>query len=267
MEQRCPPHNGQRATCGATQSTMSTDRSIDVSTTTAVVNGTTAGEGGVDVVVTPDEPTPTAGPSTTYIGPLVTYLVLGLVVCGFSYRSSLGNGPRSLTIAYTLWFFFGFMGAHRLYTRRTLTGIVYFFTAGLFGIGWLVDGYYTHKLATTRPSPRGSAQSSIRKWGRKAREPDAVARRVLEGRLRLPNVKEPKTPQDLERVGMMSNAEIAAAQDHDVELQVRSPVVEEPGSDYWDRHDEIMAGVEQGVEEGLRQLEEEGVGADTTPSE
>ena len=51
------------------------------------------------------------------------------------------NGERdthSKTIGYILWIF-GFMGAHRFYYGRVLTGILWFFTLGLLGIGWLVD--------------------------------------------------------------------------------------------------------------------------------
>lgn len=45
---------------------------------------------------------------------------------------------HSKTIGYVLWIF-GFMGAHRFYYGRTLTGILYFFTLGLLLIGWIVD--------------------------------------------------------------------------------------------------------------------------------
>lgn len=45
---------------------------------------------------------------------------------------------HSKTIGYLLWIF-GFMGAHRFYYGRQLTGTLWFFTLGLFGIGWLVD--------------------------------------------------------------------------------------------------------------------------------
>jgi len=48
-----------------------------------------------------------------------------------------GNG-HNLLIGYLLWIF-GFMGAHRFYYGRRLTGTLWFFTAGLFLIGWLVD--------------------------------------------------------------------------------------------------------------------------------
>jgi len=45
---------------------------------------------------------------------------------------------HSKAIGYLLWIF-GFTGAHRFYYGRTATGILWFFTAGLLGIGWLID--------------------------------------------------------------------------------------------------------------------------------
>lgn len=45
---------------------------------------------------------------------------------------------HSKTIGYILWIF-GFMGAHRFYYGRPWTGTLYFFTLGLFFIGWLLD--------------------------------------------------------------------------------------------------------------------------------
>ena len=41
-------------------------------------------------------------------------------------------------IGYLLWIF-GFTGAHRFYYGRPISGTIYFFTLGLFFIGWLVD--------------------------------------------------------------------------------------------------------------------------------
>jgi len=46
---------------------------------------------------------------------------------------------RSLLLAYLLWFPFGILGAHKLYLRRPWIALLYFFTAGLFVIGWVVD--------------------------------------------------------------------------------------------------------------------------------
>jgi TM2 domain-containing membrane protein YozV len=45
---------------------------------------------------------------------------------------------HSLVVGYILWIF-GFFGAHRFYYGRTVSGIIYFCTLGLLGIGWLID--------------------------------------------------------------------------------------------------------------------------------
>ena len=45
---------------------------------------------------------------------------------------------HSKVIGYILWIF-GFMGAHRFYFGRPVSGTLYFFTLGLFFIGWIVD--------------------------------------------------------------------------------------------------------------------------------
>ena len=42
------------------------------------------------------------------------------------------------SIGYILWIF-GFLGAHRFYYGRPVTGTIWFFTLGLLGIGWLID--------------------------------------------------------------------------------------------------------------------------------
>lgn len=48
------------------------------------------------------------------------------------------NDTHSKTIGYILWLF-GFMGAHRFYYGKQVTGTIWFFTLGLFFIGWIVD--------------------------------------------------------------------------------------------------------------------------------
>jgi len=45
---------------------------------------------------------------------------------------------HSKTIGYILWIF-GFMGAHRFYYGKPVSGTLWFFTLGLFFIGWIVD--------------------------------------------------------------------------------------------------------------------------------
>ncbi|MCA9197942.1 MAG: NINE protein [Pirellulaceae bacterium] len=41
-------------------------------------------------------------------------------------------------VGYVAWLF-GFMGAHRFYFGKPLTGILWLFTFGLLGVGWIVD--------------------------------------------------------------------------------------------------------------------------------
>jgi len=45
---------------------------------------------------------------------------------------------HSKTIGYLLWIF-GFMGAHRFYYGRQVTGTLWFFTLGLLFVGWIID--------------------------------------------------------------------------------------------------------------------------------
>ncbi|CEA05600.1 TM2 domain-containing protein [Pseudomonas saudimassiliensis] len=45
---------------------------------------------------------------------------------------------HSKAVGYLLWIF-GFMGAHRFYYGKPWTGTLYFFTLGLFFIGWIID--------------------------------------------------------------------------------------------------------------------------------
>ena len=43
-----------------------------------------------------------------------------------------------MIVGYILWIF-GFIGSHRFYFGRPVSGTIYFFTLGLFLIGWIVD--------------------------------------------------------------------------------------------------------------------------------
>lgn len=45
---------------------------------------------------------------------------------------------HSVPLGYLLWIF-GFTGSHRFYYGKTLTGIIYFCTFGLLGVGWIID--------------------------------------------------------------------------------------------------------------------------------
>lgn len=48
------------------------------------------------------------------------------------------RNTHSKLIGYVLWIF-GFMGAHRFYFGKPVSGTIYFFTLGLLGIGWIID--------------------------------------------------------------------------------------------------------------------------------
>lgn len=48
------------------------------------------------------------------------------------------RNTHSLLIGYLLWIF-GFLGSHRFYYGKPVTGTIWFFTLGLFFVGWIVD--------------------------------------------------------------------------------------------------------------------------------
>lgn len=48
------------------------------------------------------------------------------------------SSTHNMLIGYLLWIF-GFLGAHRFYYGKPVTGTIWFFTLGLLGIGWLID--------------------------------------------------------------------------------------------------------------------------------
>lgn len=49
------------------------------------------------------------------------------------------NSPtHSVLVGYLLWIL-GFLGAHRFYYGKQISGTIYFFTLGLLFIGWIVD--------------------------------------------------------------------------------------------------------------------------------
>lgn len=52
--------------------------------------------------------------------------------------SAIANNSHSVAVGYVLWIF-GFMGAHRFYYGRPISGTIWFFTFGLLFIGWIVD--------------------------------------------------------------------------------------------------------------------------------
>ncbi len=48
-------------------------------------------------------------------------------------------GDKSYALAFLLWLMLGWLGAHRFYTGRWVTGLLYAASFGLFGLGWGFD--------------------------------------------------------------------------------------------------------------------------------
>jgi TM2 domain-containing membrane protein YozV len=70
---------------------------------------------------------------------------------------SIKNYPATLVLVILL----GVVGGHRFYVGKIGTGILYFLTAGLLGIGWIIDiitvatGTFTDKTGRfVRLAPR-----------------------------------------------------------------------------------------------------------------
>ncbi len=48
------------------------------------------------------------------------------------------ESTHSVLVGYILWIF-GFMGAHRFYFGKQISGVIWCFTLGLFFVGWIID--------------------------------------------------------------------------------------------------------------------------------
>jgi TM2 domain-containing membrane protein YozV len=56
----------------------------------------------------------------------------------YSPGQAIRSNTHSMAIGYVLWVF-GFTGAHRFYYGKPVTGTIWFLTAGLLLIGWIID--------------------------------------------------------------------------------------------------------------------------------
>ena len=61
--------------------------------------------------------------------------------------SSAQLTPTHPTIVGYLFWILGFIGAHRFYFGKPLTGILWFFTGGLLLIGWIIDIFFIPSMA------------------------------------------------------------------------------------------------------------------------
>ncbi len=58
---------------------------------------------------------------------------------GTSNRYVTNISPKDKTLTLVLCIFLGGIGAHQFYVGKVGKGLLYFFTFGLFGIGWFID--------------------------------------------------------------------------------------------------------------------------------
>ena len=55
------------------------------------------------------------------------------------------DDTHSLAVGYVLWIF-GFLGAHRFYFGKPISGTLYLLTLGLLGVGWILDLFLMPRL-------------------------------------------------------------------------------------------------------------------------
>lgn len=53
---------------------------------------------------------------------------------------------HSILLGYLLWIF-GFIGSHRFYYGKQVTGVIWFLTLGLLFIGWIIDLFLIPSMA------------------------------------------------------------------------------------------------------------------------
>jgi TM2 domain-containing membrane protein YozV len=71
----------------------------------------------------------------------IGWLIDLFLIPGMDRRADLRyrSGPYDYTVAWALLTFLGVFGIHRFYLGKWLTGLLWFFTGGLAGLGWLYD--------------------------------------------------------------------------------------------------------------------------------
>jgi TM2 domain-containing membrane protein YozV len=71
-----------------------------------------------------------------------------------THSAILPRNTHSIAVGYVAWLF-GFLGVHRFYYGKPVTGTIWFFTGGLLLIGWIIDFFLI---------PSMDAQADRRYW-------------------------------------------------------------------------------------------------------
>lgn len=72
------------------------------------------------------------------------------------------QNSHCVVVGYLAWVF-GFLGAHRFYYGKQITGTIWFFTLGLFFVGWIIDFFLIPQMDKDADSKyvEGNASYSV----------------------------------------------------------------------------------------------------------
>ncbi|MBM4031043.1 MAG: TM2 domain-containing protein [Planctomycetes bacterium] len=95
-----------------------------------------------------------------FIGPLALVAHCLNMHTDSSSRPADPNNRRELAIARGLWLCLGVAGAHKWYLGRRGMAWLYLLTMGMFGIGWLVDGFTLKRQVNAANDRAGTTTGS-----------------------------------------------------------------------------------------------------------
>ena len=84
--------------------------------------------------------------AVTVIVVMIVYVLICAILSVFYSMLASHAVPKSIELAYLLWFLFGLLGVHRFYLGQPRSGALYFCTLGLLGFGWMADAILLRAL-------------------------------------------------------------------------------------------------------------------------
>lgn len=93
----------------------------------------------------------------------IGWIIDAFLIPGMAETADLefAAGSYDYTVAWVLLTFLGLFGVHRFYLGKWISGIIYLFTAGLFGLGYLFDLWTLNDQISRRNKLRGAARSIV----------------------------------------------------------------------------------------------------------